>query len=431
MDDLEPENRWLRFGLSTNPYFPEPLNADENGPRPITLFRGRRDEVKDFVDTIAGEASSLTVIEGASGTGKSTFVNYGKHILRGRPGKPRWFAPSVEVGVQSTTNAQSLLVQVIDAVVRHASDMAPKADWRDHPSIHRARMTVEAVENLGGGFSLGFSLPGGPGASVGGSRSGSTSPPQLGPVLSPAFFEALVTELRTLTDPPMAGVVLHVNNLETLMQSSMAAAHTLFNDLRDHFHIEGLHWAFLGPPGLHEDVLAPEKRVRDFVKGSWKLDALPLPDVLQALEARYERYAIRSDWTAPTEESLVSVLYDFFGGDLRGTLNSLTLAHRRYNPIDVVPMPAEQAVLVLQREFRARFEQALRGKTRQVLDHLLGLGQEEFTQDDAISAERHQSNRSIRFSELAKADAIRLIRTEGTRKIYTFGGPARMAYGAP
>jgi Cdc6-like AAA superfamily ATPase len=429
---VEPENRWLRFGLATNPYFPEALSPDEAGPRPISLFRGREEQVKNLADTVASEESSLILVEGASGTGKSTLLHYVKHVLRGPEDQPRYFAPSAEIGVQSDSTAQNVLVQVIDSIVRHASDLAPQTDWqREFPAIHKTRSMVEAIQTLGTSWTLGGTLPGGPGASLGRTRSTSTSHPQLGPVLSPAFFSELANEIRQITTPPMEGVVIQVNNMDVLMARDPKTALRLFGDLRDHFHVPGMHWAFLGPPGLYEEAVAPEKRVKDFLKTREILEPLPINDVHAILKARYEHYKVDSKYIKPSEDDLVGIVYDQFGGDLRGALNALTLAHRHYSPIDVKPLQRDHAVQVLAEDYRTALEQDLREKTLTILKHLIETQQHEFTQDDATPVEKHQSNRSIRFSELVAHDAVRLTRNEGARKIYTFGGKARMAYGAP
>lgn len=428
---LEPENRWLRFGLSTNPYFPEALSADDRGPRPITLFQGRRAQVKEIVDTIASEESSLILVEGPSGTGKSTLVHYAKHVLRGGKPEPRYFAPSVEVGVQSDATAQSVLVQAIDAIVRHASDLAPKSEWpKDFPAIHRARMVIETVQNLGGGWTIGGSLPGGPGASLGRTKSVGASAPQIGPVLSPAFFAELAKELRVLTSTPMDGVVLHINNLDVLMAADPRAAVRLFGDLRDHFHVAGMHWIFLGPPGFYDEAVAPEKRVKDFLKARIELEPLPVKDVHALLKARYEHYSLGDAYVKPTEEELVDFMYDRFGGDMRGTLNALTMAHRHYNPIDVHAMPKDQATQVLAQEYRKQLERDLRGKTMEILQFLLKAKKAVFSQDDVAAIEKHQPNRSARFGELVLHDAIRLTGTAGVRKLYSFSGQVRLAFGA-
>ncbi len=429
----EPENRWLRYGLATSPYFPEALGADTKGPRPITLFCGRARQVKQLVDMIAGEESSLSIVEGPSGTGKSTFVNYAKHALRRQDDSPLYFAPSVEVGVQSDANAQTLLVQVIDGFVRHASDLYPKAKWqKDYPAVHKARTMVEAIQSLSGGWGFGLFAPGGPGASVSRSKSASTTTPLIGPVLSPAFFAELCGELRQLRDPAMRGVIVHVNNMDVLLAENPAAAVRLFADLRDHFQVAGMHWIFLGPPGLYDEAVAIEKRVRDFVKLRIELDALPAKEVHDLLQARYHHYhELGTKLVEPVEPRLIEELYDFFGGDLRGTLNAANKALGRHNPVDVAPMPTTAARQALQAEYRAQLEANLRGKTLAILQHLIQRGKPTFSQDDATPVEKHQPNRSDRFKELLQADAIRLTGSSKTRKIYSFSGQSRLAFRAP
>jgi len=422
--DLFGRNRWLRFGLSTNPYFVEALSSADEGPRPISLFQGRSEQGRQLASTIASEESSLCLVEAPSGVGKSTFVNYVKHRLR-----ERYFAPPVEVGVQSNWTAQHVVLGAVDAIVRHASDVHPQKKWseREFPAISRARELVMTVQRAGWSPNLGISLFGA-GPSIGVSPTVSTQPPLLGPVLSPAFLEEVVREARTLSLPPTEGVILHVNNLDTLLASSPRSARTLISDLRDFFGVSGTHWVLVGPPGLRSNAIAPERRVLTFVKETVELDKLPLGDVEKLLEKRYRHYKTRPKWTEPTAPELISKLYREFGGDLRGMLNALSVSHRFYDPVDIRPMPHEFGLGTLSAFYRRRLEASLAPKTHAVLAHLVDLRRDEFTQDDAASIERHQSNRSRRFAELEQEDAVRLLRSEGPRKIYTLGGASGLAF---
>lgn len=422
---LEPENRWLRFGLEMNPYFVDALRSDAKGPRPITLFQGRDDQTKELMDTIAGEQNSLNIVEAPAGAGKSTFVNHAKYLLR-----KKYFAPSAEVGVQSNSTAQSLLVSIIDAVVRHASDLYPDTKWeKDFKAIAKARQMVLAIQSVGWDFNAGLNVPTGAGGSLGVGKQPSTSPPLLGPVLSPAFMDELVTDLLQLSEPPYQGVIFHVNNMDTLLSENPAGARTLFGDLRDHFQVPNAHWIFLGPPGLREDAVAPDRRVLTFVKSWIDLDKLPVSDVEKLLARRYEHYAVKkTGYTQPTENTVVRLLYEKFGGDLRGLLNALTTAHKLYNPIDVATLPQEYGGQVLAQYYKAHLEKSLSGRTLEVLRHLVKKGDHEFVQEDAKAVEKDQANRSRRFGELEQWDAARLVRREGAKKVYTFGGAARLAF---
>ncbi len=424
--DSTPENRWLRYGLSTNPYFVEALSSVDEGPRPIRLFRGRSDKVKSLLDTVASEQNSLCVVEGASGVGKSTFANFVKYRL-----SDTYVALPNEVNVQTTTTPQGVLLAILDEAVRHASDLAPETDWEEEaPHLHQARQFIMAYE--GGGWSVGLSggLPGGPQPGVSVGKDTAAQAPAYPPVLSRRFFDGLVQDMLQLTSPPADGLVIHVNNLDVLLNEGTEATKRLFSDLREYFQIPGTHWLFLGPPGLEASAIAPERRLQPFVKARISLENLPVGDVLDILHARYEHYAVeRGDWTPPTKAELVEQLYDKFGGDLRGALGALTAAHKSYRPVDVAPMPEGAGLEHLQDHFSSHLADKLRPKTLEILEHLIEAGETEFTQDAAEPVEKHQSNRSLRFQELEQWDAIRLVRTEGVRKFYTFGGAARLAYG--
>lgn len=421
------QNRWLRFGLDTNPYFIEALSSDDQGPRPISLFQGREKQGRQLADTIASEQSSLCLVEAPSGVGKSTFVNFVKFVLR-----KRYFAPPVEVGVQSNWTAHHVVLGVLDAIVRHASDLRPEQKWTDRafPAIARAREIVLTVQRAGwsSGFGASLPIPGSPSFDV--SRTTSSQPPIAGPILSPAFLEEVILDAQTLTLPAKQGVIIHVNNLDTLLAQGPRLARALISDLRDFFGVPGAHWVLVGPPGLRAEAIAPERRVLTFVKDTIELDKLPLTDVEKLLQKRYTHYKFRDPWTEPTEWKLVRSLFQTFGGDLRGALNALSVSHRFYDPVDVAPMPEDFGMNTLSHFYRRHLEANLAPKTREVLSFLRSSGKDEFAQDDVTAVERHQSNRSRRFAELEQEDAVRLLRTEGARKIYTLGGASRLAFGA-
>lgn len=424
--DASPENQWLRYGLSTNPYFVEPLSTADEGPRPIRLFRGRAESVKHLLDTVASEQNSLTVIEGASGVGKSTFANYVKHQLDDYISLPN------EVNIQTSTTTQGALLSILDEVVRHASDLAPGTDWENQaPRIHQARQFIMSYE--GGGWAIGVSggLPGGPQAGVSVGKESTNQPPAYPPVLSRRFFEDMVEEVIQLGDDPREGLVIHVNNLDVLLNENEQATRRFLSDLREFFQIPQTHWLLLGPPGLESAAIAPERRLQPFVKARIGLDNLPIDDIHNILEARYEYYATEpGGYVPPTEPALTEELYETFGGDLRGMLGALTAAHRSYRPVDVTPMPQAAGLSHLQEHFSSHLAEKLRPKTLEILEYLVEQGDEEFSQDAAEPIEKHQSNRSMRFQELQQWDAIRLVRTKGPGKIYTFGGAAKLAYGS-
>lgn len=429
---MEPENRWLRFGLATNPYFPDPLSSTRNGERPITLFHGRERDLREVLDTIAGETSSLVLVEAPSGVGKSTFLAYVKHQLRGRAHDtepPKYFAPLVEIGVQTDETYQTLLPKILYAFVQHASELHPKADWaKRFPTIHQARSFVTTLQNVGWSFGVGGTLPGGAGGQFGGAKTPAATPPAAGPILTPDFFQRLCRELLQLTRPPMQGIVVHVNNMDTLLGEEPSRAMALFTNLRDYFQTPRVHWVFLGPPGMRGDAVAPEKRVRDFVRSWIQLASLSANDVVALLRKRYEHYKVRPSYVEPTDPRLVEHLIEDFGGDLRGTLNALTLAHKHYQPIDPTPLKEAFALRFLQQHYHQHLEAVLRGKTLEILNHLLKAKKPEFVQDDAATVEKHQSSRSLRFSEMEREEAIRLVRQDGARKVYAFGGIARIAF---
>lgn len=421
---MDPENRWLRFGLETNPYFVEPLNATDDGPRPISLFRGRQHHARELLETVFSEQNGLILVEGPAGVGKSTFVNHAKFGVR-----ERYFSPPNEVGVQSGSDANSLLVQILDSVVRHASDVAPNSKWEaDFPAIHRARQLVMTLQSTGWDFSLGVTMPTGAGGNVGIGKNAAINPPMLAPILSPRFFDQIVQDLRKLTEPPHDGVIFHVNNLDVLMRESVETTEKLFMDLREHFQVPNTYWVFLGPPGLQADAIAPNRRVLHFVKANVELEQLPMKDVKDLLEARYRHYGIREDWIRPTTDKAVAAVYEKFGGDLRGTLDALSKAHRAYRPVDVAPMDETYAVRFLGEFYRRHLERNLRPKTSEILRFLVEKVGAEFSQDDAQEVEGYQGNRSNRFAELEAVDAVRFTHNEGRRKMYSFGGAARLAF---
>jgi DNA-binding transcriptional ArsR family regulator len=122
------------------------------------------------------------------------------------------------------------------------------------------------------------------------------------------------------------GLVLHLNNLESLGGRDVVRAADLLLSLRDPMLMhEGLHVVLVGTTDAVTDVVNRHAQVRNVFRAPLILGPLSLAEVHSLLRARYDRWRLRDDRPAssPVESAAVDRLHELFRGDLRGLLKAL------------------------------------------------------------------------------------------------------------
>ncbi|MEW6744200.1 MAG: AAA family ATPase [Planctomycetota bacterium] len=416
-------NIWTPYGLASSPFFQEPLEPAEAGPRPITLFVGREEAAQRLLVRFGSNEGSRTAVEGAAGVGKTTFIQF---VKARATDPPRHLAHAKAIRVTSGVTHDFIGAEIVKTVLRTLTTCFGEAKLRKLPSVAEARKLVEAVEQLD--FEAGISVLGS-GGHFGRMRT------RHGPARPPTQYhdllEALVTEAKGIG---VEGILVHIDNLENIQEDDIQEARQLFRDIRDYLLIPGLHYILAGTSGLQREVLGHFPQVGSIFPDPISLEPLDMETTLKLLKKRYQHLRLgNARLIPPVEEAAVRSLHEAYRGDLRGMLNALNdAAEAVLGTGRPLPMNLERILPSLQPSYRARLERDLTATTFEQLEKVARLGHESFRQTDlteplALSAGRVNQV----FREWLSAGAVRLVETRGRSKYYTLAGYARIAFGAP
>ncbi|HSH45994.1 MAG TPA: hypothetical protein VK966_09070 [Longimicrobiales bacterium] len=121
------------------------------------------------------------------------------------------------------------------------------------------------------------------------------------------------------------GLLLHINNLETLTERDASNAAEILRGLRDPMLMHpGLHVVLVGTPDAVSTVVNTHPQVRSIFT-TVPIAPLGTEHVHAMLAARYEylRYHSRRPVIPPAESGAVELMYSLYRGDLRGMLKAL------------------------------------------------------------------------------------------------------------
>lgn len=405
---------WEPFGLRGNPFFQSELRSGDEA-HPISLFVGREGERQRVLRRVGADTSTRTIIQGAPGVGKSSFVNRIKADMVGR-GVSTYDEP---IRIDSRTTRASFIADVLRTLlrIRLAAGLSNAGDiWA------RAVRLLEGQDLVGGGVSV---L--GVGATVSRGYIAPRAP-------ADSLYEHLGAALEELGKDRGAPVLLHVNNLESLALNDLQAAGTLVLDLRDYLLLPGAHWVFVGATGIEEAVFRAHAQVSGIFPQAITLGPLPPPDVASLLESRYEHFQIAGEsFVPPVEPEAAAHLYALYQGDLRNFLRLLTESAEALLGVDGV-----RPITSLEIRRFGSHEYALRLRQR--------LGEDDFAHAgrilEAYGAEEFRVTEVARATALSQAASSKLVqrlelkqvfhptRAEGRSQFYRALGEVLIAFEA-
>jgi hypothetical protein len=180
-----------------------------------------------------------------------------------------------------------------------------------------AQVLVRASRLSGGGGSLSAFGFGG-----GATRTHTIISPRDLMIDGPRVLRDLMLLVR---DADARGVVLHVNNLETLSEADTLRAAETFRGLRDPMLMhDGLHYVVVGTLEAIATVVNTYQQVRN-IFSTVVVVPFELRDVNRMLTERYKHLRLDESrpFLAPADHPAVAELHALFRGDLRGLLKAL------------------------------------------------------------------------------------------------------------
>lgn len=417
--------RWSRYKLRGDPYFVDALEPDEDALYPITLFRGRDEELSTLKRLVRDNDRSATLVHARGGHGKTTLANRVAHDVadHGVLVTPEEIQLSAEAA--SFRFFRDVLSGILSALADagHALPQPPPDPTGDKetgfPALLEARTLVRTIRRRagrhGGGQALG----------VGGQ--GGVEHAFLQPTYEPGSSRTLLTNVaREIGEIGYSGVLVRVNNLDDVERSHPDVLDVFLGESRDLFKIPGIHYVFLG----NADVLTRIEsipRVRGCFDLPIALEPFTEDEVLEILEARYNHLASEDDWIAPISDEVVRRLHRVHYGDLRNILADLGRCVQAVRNIEAEPIGVEDALPVLQDVYLSILGQRLGDElweTIEVIADEEGPVRQTDLQD-VLNLSPPGINQ--RFQKLDEAGAIELSHRDGASKYFRLTSAARFA----
>jgi hypothetical protein len=304
---------WNLYNLTGSPYFQGTLEAHARSTRPLNLFVGREQELAALQSTVLGaaEQGSRQAVAGLPGVGKTTLVQELKAVLLAND----YFTTDDLIAIQPHDSTESVFGRVLGAV--YDTILANRPHTADHPAMRDAQVLVRASRLAGGGGSFSAFGVGG-----GATKTQTVISPKDLMIDGPRVLRDL---MRLVRGSDAHGVVLHVNNLETLSEADASRAAEIFRGLRDPMLMhDGLHYVVVGTVEAVNTVVNSFQQIRN-IFSTLTVAPFDLRDVNRMLVERYKHLRLDESkpFIAPADHQAVAELYALFRGDLRGLLKAL------------------------------------------------------------------------------------------------------------
>lgn len=211
--------------------------------------------------------------------------------------------------------SESLFGRVLSLV--YDTVLANRPHMIDHPAVRDAQALVRVtrLKEASGGISVG-------GYGVSAQRGEEVLIPGDLMIDGPRVMRDL---MRAVAGSDGRGVVIHINNLESLAERALKNTAEILRGLRDPMLMHpGLHVLFVGTVEAVQVGLASFPQVRNVTSIS-TVEPLDIETVHDLLEARYRYVAAgpQGPYIPPVTREAVAALYDLYRGDLRGLLKAL------------------------------------------------------------------------------------------------------------
>lgn len=262
------------------------------------------------------------VIEGDPGVGKTTFVNYYRYMWTTKAAPPL-LSPVSEISVKHGWGEHDFLISLLAALSGRLRLDMKKADIAKDTLLQEVSAITGVHLEKEGSLGVSFSVVGTGG---GLSKSGKTKFVAENVTADDlrGYLRQLVQKAKTVLN--CSGVIFHLDNLELLKRREESVLRDFFDDIRDSIQEPNVYFIFVGYPGMFQNVIAPNSRVRSiFFDKPLYLKPLSKQQVYTIIERRYELLAAPGKtYISPVEKAVIDYLYDTFEARLRPIMNAVT-----------------------------------------------------------------------------------------------------------
>jgi len=398
--DSDFKNIWELYGFRGNPFDTSPLLV-MGGNIPIGSFVGRKKEVNRLNKLIGSTTNSRTLIYGDIGVGKTTFVN----VVRRNAYDKGYFTPIKEIAVLETWTPEMFLLNTLAAIYGTLKLMTGEKPVS--PDVFKK---LESLLEIGRkNMNLGIEVAG-----IGGSYGKNEIPPlKLTISTIQDFFEEIITEIIKSTGKE---VIIHYNNLELLKEKSLKF---IFDNLRDFFQTNGVHFIFVGNLTVHSSLQNIPRFSSILTDTPFFINNLTFEEVQKILQKRFKSLAIpKLNYIIPYTNDALKSLYDLMDGNIRHILNSLSIA--------VIESTTERPIVLSEYDLaetlnKVLHERYLKGLTDRKIDVLREILEHKEITNKGISDNLgiSRSNVSTYISDLKDMGCVYLKRKQGKDKFWS------------
>ncbi|MBI5225525.1 winged helix-turn-helix transcriptional regulator [Candidatus Micrarchaeota archaeon] len=396
---VELDGIWELYGFKTDPFSTSPLLL-YGGQLPITSFYGRRKEIETLLKNFSSSGGSRQLVCGDVGVGKTTLVNYARYkaIQKGH------FTTFKEIAVQSNWSADTFILNTLYAF--YSTIKLQKGDFVKKETYEKLQALVDLKVD-----SKAFGVTVGP---IGFNYENQTKIQTTSIMALMEFVQEIVTEIRQKTGKD---VIIHYNNLERLPEKVLRV---LFEDLRDFFQTEHIHFVFVGNLTVYATIQSIPRVSSITSSGSAIiLSELSFDEIDHILSIRMKELRIKAfEYTIPYTNDALKTIFDLYGGNIRNILNSLSTAVKAITNEKPVVLDKQLLSDTLRNVIDSRYDGQIAPRAKDVL--IAAVKNDEVTNRQiAKNTGIARSNVSTYLKDLEKCGCIYLRRKDGKDKFWS------------
>ncbi|MDP3104929.1 MAG: winged helix-turn-helix transcriptional regulator [Candidatus Methanoperedens sp.] len=298
---------WELYGVHSNPFSTAPILV-KGGIIPLDCFIGRQEQTKQLGKILGSKGGSRSLVFGDIGVGKTSFVN----VVRAYAVVKGYFTPFKEIALQSDWTPDDFILNTFAGIFATLQLMKIK------PVSDETYSKLESLIAVGfSDKSFNLEILG-----VGGGYAKDRKPSSsITSFALTNYFEQICQEISEKTGHD---IIIHYNNTELLSEKSIKK---LFENLRDFFQTEGVHFVFVGNLTVKGYFLSIPRFSSIMTDTPISIEPFTLEEVDKIIKKRFESMQIEGlDYVVPFTKDCLKMLYDLWGGNIRHILNSLSTA---------------------------------------------------------------------------------------------------------
>ncbi|MCI0694096.1 MarR family winged helix-turn-helix transcriptional regulator [candidate division KSB1 bacterium] len=374
------QNIWERYGFRGNPFNTQALSASAESILPIAqaiVGRGMESpESQLLTNFLRNPGGGRVIVEGDVGVGKTTFVNYHRYLWENEA-KDKLLTPTTEISVYGNWEVRDFLMNVLGSIINKLLLLYGEKTIHEHALLREIflfnrvflQRSIEmqvSILGFGGGYG----------------QTTQVTVPTPSEAQLHEYFYALVNEVRKMG---YSGVLLHLNNMELLSLRDPKRTQKLFDEIRDTLQTPNVYYVFVAQRGFFQQVIAPLERVRSVFFGQpIILPPLTKPQVVDAVNKRYQILAADGKFIRPVSDGLIEYLYDLYAGKIRFVMDSVNTVVANLPQALAQTLDADSARAFLARLVFERIRHQLTKREWEVLSAAVKL--DDFTNSDLTTA---------------------------------------------